>query len=129
MTSFELLRDGELVVGELSLEAPPEAPPRGEIPLRGRHPLAGSVIASLSPALSEELNLPGAWEGVIILRLARRGPARQLGFRPGDIIHSVNGEAFETSDAMAARLEAGEQPEEWEIKFRRKGRLHSVSFH
>ena len=127
-TSFQLLRDGEVVTGLLPLEPPPEAPPRGETPLRGRHPLAGSVIASLSPALSEELDLPGAWEGVIIIRLVRRGPAQRLGFRVGDIIHSVNGQAFQTSDDLASVLEASGPPKDWQIKFRREGQLHSVSF-
>ncbi|HMB76458.1 MAG TPA: PDZ domain-containing protein, partial [Kiloniellaceae bacterium] len=70
-----------------------------------------------------------AWDGVVILRIARRGVAGQLGFRPGDIIYSVNGETFANSAAMAARLEGGDQPRSWEIKFRRDGQLRTVTFH
>lgn len=127
--SFTLFRDGETVTTALPLEAPTETPPRNEITLQGPHPLAGCVIASLSPALSEEVSLPGAWEGVIVLRIARRSPAGQLGFRPGDIIYSVNGDTYKTSDAMAERLETGDQPRSWQIKFIRNGKLRTVSFH
>lgn len=127
--TFKLLRDGQAVTAMLPLEAPAEIPARNEIQLRGRHPFAGCVIASLSPALSEEVSLPGAWDGVVIMRIARRSPAGQLGFRPGDIITSVNGESFETSAAMAASLENGEQPRNWQIKFLRGGKLRTVSFH
>jgi serine protease Do len=123
------MRDGKTFTAALPLEAPSETPARGEVPLEGRHPLSGCVIANLSPAVSEELNLPGAWDGVVILRVARRGTAGQLGFRPGDIVYSINGETFDSSAAMGARLEGGGQSRSWEIKFVRDGKLHTVSFH
>ena len=56
---LEVMRDGALFQARLPLEAPPEVPPRNPQLLKGPHPLAGALIASLSPALSEELDAAG----------------------------------------------------------------------
>src|SRR3546814_1702847 len=79
---------------DLPLEAPPESPPRNELRLLGHHPLGGAFIASLSPALAEELDMPEVWSGVVITRVQRGTPANRVGFRARDIIVSVNGQAF-----------------------------------
>ena len=61
-------------------------------------------MANLSPALAEELDRPGAWEGVIVTDIRRGTPARRLRFRPGDLILAINGEAVTTVGALREAL-------------------------
>ena len=124
--NVSLYRQGELVSAALPLEAPPETPPRNEIRLLGHHPLGGAVVASLSPALSEELDLDGHWEGVIIVRIQRGTPAYRLGFRAGDIILSVNRASFSRSQDLAAVL--NRSAERWEVTLKRDGKVRRVAF-
>ncbi|RDD61698.1 DegQ family serine endoprotease [Ferruginivarius sediminum] len=108
----------------LPLEPPPEEPPRNETTLSGRQPLAGARVANLSPALAEELDRPGAWSGVVVTRVARDSTAARFGFRPGDVLLSVNGrEVARVKDAQPA-LNAAEG--RWHIRFRRDGQVKSV---
>jgi serine protease Do len=104
----------------------PEVPPRNDRLLTGKHPLAGVRIANLSPALAEELEQPEEWEGLVILEVIRGSPARRLRFRPGDIIHAVNGRAFESTLALENFLKGPSQ--QWMIRFEREGRVREVEF-
>jgi Do/DeqQ family serine protease len=122
----EVLRRGEIVAAELPLEAPPETPPRNEIRLLGHHPLGGAFVASLSPALAEELDLPDNWSGVVITRVQRGTPANRVGFRPGDIIIALNGQAFERSGELADALNVSS--DRWQITFKRDGKIGKVDF-
>ena len=119
-------RDRSQVALTLPLELPPERPLRNETELVGPHPLHGAVVANLSPALAEELELDGAWEGTIIVALDRQKTAYRLGFRRGDIIVAINRKEV----ASVAELEAAVQGrrERWAISFSRGGRVRTVEF-
>ncbi|MFQ6016884.1 MAG: Do family serine endopeptidase [Kiloniellaceae bacterium] len=123
---LEAWRNRRRLTFELPLEVAPETPPRNETVLGGRHPLAGAVVANLSPALADELDLPGAWEGVIVLRLLRASPARRLGFRPGDIILAVNRRTVNGVAALEAEL--ARPATGWRISFNREGRVRHAEF-
>jgi serine protease Do len=127
-STLAVRRGDETFTAALPLVAPPEDPPRNEIILRGKHPLAGAVAASLSPALSEELDLPGRWSGVVLIDIKRRSPAARLGFRPGDLLHAVNGRSFETSGELAEMLERGRTVQRWKITFQRGEKVRNVVF-
>ena len=107
----------------LPLQRPPETPPRNETVLDGRQPLAGAKVANLSPALAEELDMPGLWSGVVVLAVARGSPAVRFGFRPGDVLLSVNGEDVERVEDLRRTLE---EAGHWHIRYRRDGRVRSV---
>ena len=119
----EVWRDRTKSQVQLPLMPPPERPPRDPRLLRGQHPLAGAVAANLSPALSEELDLPGAWQGVILIDVKRGSPARRFRFRPGDVILAVNDIEVGDTRALPGLLD-GEAS--WTIKFRREGRVKIV---
>ncbi len=123
---LELWRKRELKILELPLRPAPETPPRNETRLSGQQPLAGAVVANLSPALAEELDMPGAWQGVIIAKVVRGSPAHRLGFRPGDIILAVNGQEVEDVAGLDDGLDA--PTPRWRISFRREGRVRHVEF-
>lgn len=124
--NVDLYRQGKRISTELPLEAPPESPPRNEMRLLGHHPLGGAVIASLSPALAEELDLDGHWEGIIITRVQRGTPAQRVGFRANDIILSLNRQVYLRSGDLAAALDR--TAERWDITFKRNGKVRRVSF-
>jgi serine protease Do len=110
----------------LTLIAAPENPPRNEVRLTGQHPLSGAVVANLSPALSEELDLHGAWEGVIVVKIARGSPADRLRFQPGDIIVAISREEVGDVTALDAALKRAK--ERWRISFSREGKLRHAEF-
>lgn len=116
-----LSRNGRVVTVKMKLELPPEDPPRNTRVLRGRQPFQGARVANLSPALSEELKLDMLSRGVVILD-ARRGIARRLRFKPGDIIISVEGQAIHRVDQLVRILRSGRRPE-WRFTVQRGGRL------
>ena len=118
-----VLRRGRELEVALPLERAPELPPRDETRLDGRQPLAGSVVANLSPALAEEIGLE-RWSGVIVMHVVRRGVARRLGFRPGDIIRSIEGERVQSVDHLV-ELVRGPR-DRWRIVLERGGRSLSV---
>ena len=118
-----VLRRGRALEVALPLERAPELPPRDETNLDGRQPLAGARVANLSPALAEEIGLE-RWSGVILVHVGRRGVARRLGFRPGDIIRSIEGERVRSVDHL---VELVREPRTlWRIVLERGGRSLSV---
>lgn len=120
----DILRRGELVPTALPLEAPPEVPPRNELRLLGHHPLGGAFVASLSPALAEELDMPDNWAGVVITRVQRGTPAHRVGFRANDVIISINGESYRRSDQLSDALDRTSG--RWQITFKRDGKIRKV---
>jgi serine protease Do len=100
---LDVLREGKKISLPFKLIAPPEDPPRDETRVNGRNPLAGAVIANLSPAVGEEYGIHGPDHGVVVLKIANNGNASQLGFQPGDIIQRINNADVATvGDVMAA---------------------------
>jgi serine protease Do len=117
-------RDHQMLAVGLPLILAPETPPRDAQVLQGRHPLRGATVANLSPALAEELDLPGAWEGVIILRTPRGSLARRYRFRPGDVLLAIRGEEVGSAAEVEPLLEAAGGS--WTVTYRRKGKVRTV---
>ncbi|MDD5587436.1 MAG: DegQ family serine endoprotease [Alphaproteobacteria bacterium] len=100
---LDVLRKGQKVNVSFKLIAPPENPPREETTVKGNNPLAGAVIANLSPAVAEEIGFRGAEKGVVVINVADEGPAARLGFQRGDVIQRLNGlEPAKVSDVLSA---------------------------
>ncbi|MFQ5467757.1 MAG: DegQ family serine endoprotease [Kiloniellaceae bacterium] len=122
--ALTIWRDHAKAQVDLPLAPAPETPPRNETRLKGNHPLAGAAVANLSPVLADELDMPGAWRGVIVTRITRGSPANRVGFEPRDIVVEVNGAEVGTVAELSAALErAGRR---WRIGFVRDGRLRNV---
>ncbi|WP_417517619.1 Do family serine endopeptidase [Minwuia sp.] len=119
-----LLRRNKPVSVTLPLEAAPEVPPRNVTELKGLHPLQGTRVANISPALIEELGIRGADRGVVLLGVARGSQAQRFGARPGDIIVDVNGQKVSrVRDVEPALLGVSES---WEITMRRGQSLYQI---
>jgi Do/DeqQ family serine protease len=114
----EFRRKGEEREAAVTLVAAPETTNRQETLIEGKTPLAGMVVANLSPAVADELGLPTGLSGVVAVDVSE-GIARRF-FRKGDILLEVNGEAVASVDGLKTVLEAG--ADEWTIGVSRKGR-------
>ncbi|MDA9008649.1 Do family serine endopeptidase [Alphaproteobacteria bacterium] len=108
----------------LELIAPPETILRKETKIEGRSPFTGATVVSLSPAVSEEMELFGEWEGVAVVSVERGSPAAYSRFRESDLILSVNGVQIETvADLVDIANRALRQ---WEITYKRAGRVLKI---
>lgn len=118
--SLKVVRRGKVQTLPFELVAPPEEPPRNLTVIEGRNPFAGLKVGNLSPALGEEIGVDFAEEGVIVVDIVRRSTAARLGFRPHDIIRSVNGKQVQRV-ADLRRATANGQPH-WLVEIQRDGR-------
>jgi S1-C subfamily serine protease len=118
------LRDGAKNTAALRLVRAPENPPRSITEIDGDNPLSGVTVANLSPAYAEELQIE-ITSGVIITEMGRRSIAARLGFRPGDIVKTVNGRKIATVQALQDALRG--TPDKWELSVERDGEILNLS--
>jgi Do/DeqQ family serine protease len=122
---LSVLRGGKEVKLPVALETAPELP-REEITIRTRSPFLGAKVANLSPALAEELRLDTDTQGVVILDINAGTMAQTLGFQPGDIVVSVNGEKVgKTRDLERLTKEPSRS---WRVTILRGGQQISAVF-
>jgi Do/DeqQ family serine protease len=118
-TIVEFLRAGTQKEARAQLMEAPETVARQQTLVEGKSPFSGLVIANLSPAVAEELNLPSSSSGVVALDI-KGGPARRI-FQKGDIIIEVNGTMIDSVDTFAASVNSAEGY--WEFAINRQGRV------
>ena len=118
-------RNRSRVTLDFPVEAPPETPAPDETLLEGRYPLSGARIANLSPAFAIAIDRPGNWDGVVITEVLRGTPAGRLGFRPGDLLVSIDDREIGSVDDALAALEGSSGP--WKIAVNRNGRVRTVT--
>jgi len=107
------------------VEAPPRTPAPDPRDITGENPMAGTKIVTLSPAAAEEAGLSPFVSGVFIQAMDSRGVAARAGFRPGDIIRSVNGARVRTSAELQRAL-AGQT--RWAIEVQRGAEVGTLNF-
>jgi len=116
---LDVQRGGKSEKVSIKLIAPPEDPPRDETTVKGRNPLAGAVIANLSPAVNEEYGIRGVERGVIVLKLiANDAPAAGVGIQPGDIVLKINNTETATVREVMSALK-GSDINGWRVTIRR----------
>ncbi len=121
-----LYRKGKKLSAVISLISPPEDPPRDMRDLRGPHPLSGSTVANLSPAVTEELGIQDDTKtGVVVVKVERSSNAGRLGLRRGDIIVGVNQEKISSVKALAVVLEAPGGG--WRLSIERGGKVFNLA--
>jgi Do/DeqQ family serine protease len=116
---LSLIRKGQSITVAFALVSPVEDPPRNLFLLKGRNPFAGVKIGNLSPAVALALDFDDMATGVIVLDVAPRSTAAQLGFKKRDIILKVNeGEILRVEDLKQAVTQRATR---WRIVLRRGG--------
>jgi Do/DeqQ family serine protease len=119
VATLTVLRSGKRVVLPVKLVPAPELRPREPVTLAGRTPLSGITVMNLSPALAEELAIDAGTEGVVVAEIEEGSTAARVGFRKGDIIQALNGEAMTRSRDVEAALR--ERKRAWEVTISRGG--------
>jgi Do/DeqQ family serine protease len=121
----KILRQGRELVVPVVLEALAETP-RNEVEIHSQSPFRGATVANLSPALADELRLDPQTEGVVITAVADGSTAQSIGFRPGDVVISVNSQkVVRSSDLERITRDGGRQ---WHVTINRRGQQISVTF-
>jgi Do/DeqQ family serine protease len=116
------LRGGKEQAVELALVAAPETTPRDQRELSGKSPFAGATVANLSPALVEELGYQGKRrKGVLITAVEQGSAAAGVGFRKGDVVVEVNGQAVGSTQQLD-EIAAG-RASRYRLVIERGGRL------
>jgi Do/DeqQ family serine protease len=117
---IRLRRRGEAIRARVELIAPPETPARELLRIKGRNPFGGLQVANLSPAVAEELGLGSNETGVVIMQTGK-GPARQIGFRKGDILLEINEQRIANVKALRKLLRNSD--DWWEFVISRGGKI------
>lgn len=122
--SFTVLRGGKETDVKIAMSPAPETPARDARTIKGYSPFAGATVMNLSPAVSEELRVPEAYDGVVISAIEPGSTAARVGLKVGDIIRAVNEVAVPTS----ADLEdvASRRPRLWALDIERGGKINRI---
>ena len=114
-----VLRDGRTLELPLKLVSAPEIPPRDALVIKSRSPFEGAEVMNLSPAVTEELSLQGAGEGVVVAAVGDGSTAAQVGVQKGDVVVAVNGRKIATTRDLEKAC--AERARWWDLIIRRGG--------
>src|SRR5579862_3052429 len=120
-----LVRQGKEIVASVALQSLPDTP-RNEVQIKGQSPFLGATVATLSPALADELRLDPQTEGVVITAVADGSAAQSVGFQKGDIVVSVNSQKIVKSADLERVTNANSR--QWRVTILRGGQQISVTF-
>jgi Do/DeqQ family serine protease len=112
-----VLRNGRAIELPLKLASAPEVPPRDALTIRARSPFEGAEVMNLSPAVTEELSLVGAHDGVVVAAVGDGSTAAQVGVQKGDVIVAVNGQKIATTRDLEKAC--SERSRWWDLTIRR----------
>ena len=114
-----VLRNGRTLELPLKLATAPEVPPRDALTIHGRSPFDGALVMNLSPAVTEELSLQSARDGVVVAAVGDGSTAAQVGVQKGDIVVAVNGRKIATTRDLAKVC--AERAQLWDLTIQRGG--------
>ena len=124
-TQLKVRRAGREMTLTVSLQTAP-ATPLDELVIRSRSPFMGAKVANISPALAEQMRIDISSTGVIVVEVPDGSPAANYGFRPGDIIVSVNNETIAKTRDLDQAARAGSRL--WRVTIQRGGQRISAVF-
>jgi len=122
--TLHISRDGKVFDVTMTAAVAPENPPREETLVKGANPLAGAVIANISPAVTEEMGNLGSDAGVVIYKV-QNGTAASLGLQRGDVIVSLNNNKINSVGQLLKTLH--ERTQQWQLQLRRSGQVITLN--
>lgn len=117
--SLIVYQQGKFGSVSVALVAPPDVPAANRTWAPSTSPIRGARIASLSPALAEDLGLDSGLSGVVVLEAERGSGASRLGISTGDVIRSINDRSVLTVNDVLTFQKAPFKP--WSIVLTRAG--------
>jgi Do/DeqQ family serine protease len=124
-TQLQVTRSNRDMTLAVPLQTAPQEP-RDEIVIRSRSPFMGAKVSNISAALADELKIEATNGGVIVIEVADGSPAQSYGFRPGDLIVSVNNEAIAKTRDLDRVARGGGRV--WRVTIQRGGQRISAVF-
>lgn len=121
---LHIMRKGRPYLLNATLTAPPETVPRQTTELEGNHPLSGTTVANLSPAVAEEIGA-SEYRGVVIMDVAPGSIAHRLTFQRGDIILAINKDKVDSVKRLRNMLDSNYS--RWSIDVKRAGRMLTIN--
>ena len=117
---LEVLRKGRTIPLTVALRTAPAAGRDDVRNLVGQHPFDGARVATILPAIADELGLDDQ-DGVVIVSVRNNSIAAGLGFRAGDVVLQVGNLPV----ASVADLERAVQERQrlWQVSVKRGGRV------
>ena len=112
-------QQGRFMNVPVALVAPPDVPAANRTWAPSTSPLRGARVASLSPALAEDLGLDSGLSGIVVLEAGVGSGASRLGLNTGDIIRTIDDRDVKTVDDVLAFRKPGFKP--WSIVLTRAG--------
>lgn len=110
---------------DVALVAPPDKPARNDAWMPALNPFSGAKVASLSPALAENIGLDSTRTGVLVFDVRRGSSAWRAGLRKGDIIRAFDKKKIQTVNQLAElRLPPFKR---WRMRITRSGKEISIS--
>jgi Do/DeqQ family serine protease len=106
--AFTYLRQGQTTTGQGVLSAPPGTNAQPEL-LSGRHIFDGASVATLTPAVAEQLGLDPFTKGVVVVSISNTGASARVGLQPGDIVLDTNDSPISSVNDLQSRLRDGTQ--------------------
>ena len=116
------LRNGSLNHVSVTLTPPPASLPGQVKLLKGKHPLSGVKVGTITPQMASAYHLPARLKAVIVLETPANAPSF---LRPGDIITGCNGHKITEAKELERALDA--VSDELELQFIRDGHLLQLS--
>lgn len=117
--ALTVLRDGTERTVNARVEAPPGNATPQTVTIGGRNPFTGAVVANLTPALADQIGADPMAGGVILTGVSGRSYAAAAGFRPGDIVRSLNGQSISSTQQLQQALDGTQRG--WDIVILRNG--------
>lgn len=118
------LHDGKQAQADVALIAPPDRPDRAALTISDNVALRGLSVAQINPAVQAELELPLTENGVVVTAAADL--AERIGFRPGDIVITINDLPITSTQDVATAAKA--QTRVWSIAVLRQGQVLRLRF-
>ena len=119
--SLIVYQQGKFGSVSVALVAPPDVPAANRSWAPSTSPLRGARVASLSPALAEELGLDSGLSGVVVLEAGVGSGVSRLGINTGDIIGAIDDREVRTvDDVLAFRKPAFKS---WSMTLTRAGQV------
>jgi S1-C subfamily serine protease len=93
---------------------------------RGIRPWLGVVNSPLDASLAEQLRVPTATEGVVIVRVVSGGPAEAAGLQVGDVVTAANNRPIKLQDDLRKLLREARPGQTVALTILREGRSQQI---
>ena len=122
---LEVFRKGNRLPVDVALTAAPKGEATDLRNLSGQHPLDGTRVAALSPALADELGLDEDG-GVVVVQVRAGSISQRLGFQPGDIVLSIGNDRI--SDVNVLEQAVKQRRRVWQMQVKRGSQVIPLQF-